>query len=165
MSQPKAAKVTAYLCLGSNVGERAATMATALDLMAEAGVTVRARSSLYETPPWGPVPQGPYLNQVAEVETTLSARDLLALALDTERRLGRDRANEVRFGPRRIDIDILLYGNETIAEPDLEIPHPRLMERAFALVPLTEIAPDIVIAGVKAADALAGLDRSGIVRI
>ena len=155
---------TAYLCLGSNVGDRAATMATALDLMAEAGVTVRARSSLYETPPWGPVPQGPYLNQVAEVQTRLSARDLLALALATERRLGRDRPNEVRFGPRRIDIDILLYANETIAEPDLEIPHPRLMERAFALVPLTEIAPDMVIGGVKAAEALAGLDRSGITR-
>lgn len=155
---------TAYLCLGANLGARAATMDAALERMAQAGVVISARSSFYETPPWGPVPQGPYLNQVAQVETSLSARDLLALALDTERQLGRDRANEVRFGPRRIDIDILLYGNEKVDEPDLEIPHPRLMERAFALVPLTQIAPDIVIGGVRAADALAALDRSGIVR-
>ncbi|MFG1301119.1 2-amino-4-hydroxy-6-hydroxymethyldihydropteridine diphosphokinase [Xanthobacter sp. V3C-3] len=165
MSQPDAAKVTAYLCLGSNVGERAATMDKALDLMAGAGITVMARSAFYETPPWGPVPQGPYLNQVVEVETALPARALLALALDTERQLGRDRPHEVRFGPRRIDIDILLFGTEKVADPDLEIPHPRLLERAFALVPLTEIAPDITVGGVRAADALARLDRSGIVRL
>lgn len=78
--------------------------------------------------------------------------------------LGRDRPNEVRFGPRRIDIDILLFGDETVREEDLEIPHPRLMERAFALVPLTEIAPDIVVGGVRAAEALAKLDQSGITR-
>ncbi|MFG1182233.1 2-amino-4-hydroxy-6-hydroxymethyldihydropteridine diphosphokinase [Xanthobacter versatilis] len=156
---------TAYLCLGSNVGDRAATMGLALGVLARAGLTIGARSSLYETPPWGPIPQGPYLNQVVEIQSPVPPRSLLLLALSVERMLGRDRPHEVRFGPRRIDIDILLFANETIAEPDLEIPHPRLLERAFALVPLTEIAPDIVISGVRAADALAALDKSGIVKV
>lgn len=153
---------TAYLCLGSNVGDREKTMALALATLCRAGLTLRRRSSFYETPPWGPVPQGPYLNQVVEVDSPIGPRSLLALGLEVERMLGRDRPGEVRFGPRRIDIDILLFGNETVREDDLEIPHPRLMERAFALVPLTEIAPDIAIGGIRAADALAGLDRSGI---
>ncbi|MFG1292498.1 2-amino-4-hydroxy-6-hydroxymethyldihydropteridine diphosphokinase [Xanthobacter versatilis] len=156
---------TAYLCLGSNVGDRAATMGLALGVLARAGLTIGARSSLYETPPWGPIPQGPYLNQVVEIQSPVPPRSLLFLALAVERMLGRDRPHEVRFGPRRIDIDILLFANETIAEPDLEIPHPRLLERAFALVPLTEIAPDIVVSGVRAADALAALDKSGIEKV
>ncbi|MEP9352989.1 2-amino-4-hydroxy-6-hydroxymethyldihydropteridine diphosphokinase [Xanthobacter sp. KR7-65] len=155
----------AYLCLGSNVGNRAATMAEALTRLAEAGVAVGARSSLYETPPWGPIPQGPYLNQVVQVDSPLAPHALLELALSVERTLGRDRAREVRFGPRPIDIDILLFGTEKVDLPDLEIPHPRLMERAFALVPLTEIAPDITVSGVRAAEALAGLDRSGIKKV
>ncbi|QRG08526.1 2-amino-4-hydroxy-6-hydroxymethyldihydropteridine diphosphokinase [Xanthobacter dioxanivorans] len=156
---------TAYLCLGSNVGGRAATMGLALGTLARAGLTIRARSSLYETPPWGPIPQGPYLNQVVEVESPVPPRSLLFLALLVERMLGRDRPHEVRFGPRRIDIDILLFGSEKVDAQDLEIPHPRLMERAFALVPLTEIAPEIEVGGVRAKDALAGLDRSGILKV
>ncbi|MFG1345954.1 2-amino-4-hydroxy-6-hydroxymethyldihydropteridine diphosphokinase [Xanthobacter autotrophicus DSM 431] len=155
----------AYLCLGSNVGDRAATMGLALGVLARAGLTIRARSSLYETPPWGPIPQGPYLNQVVEVESPVPARSLLVLALLVEHMLGRYRPNEVRFGPRRIDIDILLFGTQKVQEEDLEIPHPRLLERAFALVPLTEIAPEIRICGVRAADALAGLDQSGIEKV
>nr|WP_238121290.1 MULTISPECIES: 2-amino-4-hydroxy-6-hydroxymethyldihydropteridine diphosphokinase [unclassified Xanthobacter] len=155
-------RTTAYLCLGSNVGDRTATLALALGVLARAGLTIRARSSLYETPPWGPIPQGPYLNQVVEVESPVPARSLLFLSLLVERMLGRDRSREVRFGPRRIDIDILLFGAAQVAEPDLEIPHPRLLERAFALVPLVEIAPAITIGGQSAAAALAGLDRSGI---
>jgi 2-amino-4-hydroxy-6-hydroxymethyldihydropteridine diphosphokinase len=154
----------AYLCLGSNVGDREKTMEQALATLCRAGLTLRRRSSFYETPPWGPVPQGPYLNQVVEVDSPIGPKSLLALGLEVERMLGRDRPNEVRFGPRRIDIDILLFGDETVREEDLEIPHPRLMERAFALVPLTEIAPDIAVGGVRAAEALAKLDRSGIVR-
>ncbi|MFG1480967.1 2-amino-4-hydroxy-6-hydroxymethyldihydropteridine diphosphokinase [Xanthobacter sp. V4C-4] len=156
---------TAYLCLGSNVGDRAATLALALGVLARAGLTIRARSQLYETPPWGPVPQGPYLNQVVEVDSPVDARSLLFLGLLVERMLGRDRSREVRFGPRRIDIDILLFGTDKIDQPDLEIPHPRLMERAFALVPLLEIAPDIRIDGVQAARALAGLDTGDIVAV
>ncbi|MCJ8143782.1 2-amino-4-hydroxy-6-hydroxymethyldihydropteridine diphosphokinase [Ancylobacter sp. A5.8] len=158
-------KRIAYLCLGSNLGDRAGTMAKAVGLIARIGLKIIARSSLYETPPWGPVPQGPYLNLVVAVETELSARELLNMALGVEHAFGRDRTREVRFGPRTIDIDILLYGDEVIAEPDLEIPHPRMMERAFALIPLSELAPDLVIGGVKVTDALAGLDRSGIVKL
>lgn len=153
---------TAYLCLGSNVGDRAETLGLAIGVLARAGLTIRARSSLYETPPWGPIPQGPYLNQVVEVESPVNARSLLFLGLLVELMLGRNRAREVRFGPRRIDIDILLFGQQAIAEPDLEIPHPRMLERAFALVPLVEIAPELVIQGTRAADALARLDATDI---
>jgi len=152
----------AYLCLGSNVGDRAATLRLATGVLARAGLTIGARSQLYETPPWGPIPQGPYLNQVVEVQSPVGARSLLALGLMVERMLGRDRSREVRFGPRRIDIDILLFGAAKLDEPDLEIPHPRLLERAFALVPLVEIAPDITIGGVRAAEALGKLDAGGI---
>ena len=158
-------KRIAYLCLGSNLGDRAATMAKAVGLVARTGMTILKRSSLYETPPWGPVPQGPYLNLVVAIETELSARELLNMLLGVEHAFGRDRTREVRFGPRTIDIDILLFGDERIDEPDLEIPHPRMMERAFALLPLAEIAPDLVIAGVAIRDALAGLDTTGIVRV
>ncbi|WP_234049969.1 MULTISPECIES: 2-amino-4-hydroxy-6-hydroxymethyldihydropteridine diphosphokinase [unclassified Xanthobacter] len=153
---------TAYLCLGSNVGDRAGTLGLAIGVLARAGLTIRARSSLYETPPWGPIPQGPYLNQVVEVESPVNARSLLFLGLLVELMLGRNRAREVRFGPRRIDIDILLFGQQAIAEPDLEIPHPRMLERAFALVPLVEIAPELIIQGTRAADALARLDATDI---
>jgi 2-amino-4-hydroxy-6-hydroxymethyldihydropteridine diphosphokinase len=158
-------KRVAYLCLGSNLGDRAGTMAKAVGLIARIGLKIIARSSLYETPPWGPVPQGPYLNLVVAVETDLSPRELLNMLLGVEHAFGRDRTREVRFGPRTIDIDILLYGEETVAEPDLEIPHPRMMERAFALVPLSEIAPDLVVGGVPIRDALARLDVSGIEKV
>ena len=158
-------KRIAYLCLGSNMGDRAGTMAKAVGLIARTGLKIVGRSSLYETPPWGPVPQGPYLNLVVSVETELSARELLNMLLGVEHAFGRDRTREVRFGPRTIDIDILLYGDEVIDEPDLEIPHPRMMERAFALIPLIELAPWLSVGGVKLRDALAGLDQSGIEKV
>lgn len=161
----KVEKRVAYLCLGSNLGDRAGTMAKAVGLIARTGLRIIARSSLYETPPWGPVPQGPYLNIVVAVETELSARELLNMLLGVEHAFGRDRTREVRFGPRTIDIDILLYGDEVIAEPDLEIPHPRMMERAFALIPLAELAPDLAVGGVFVRAALEKLDRSGIVKV
>lgn len=154
----------AYLCLGSNVGDRAGTMAAALERLAGAGVTIAARSSLYETPPWGPVPQGPYLNQVVEVSSPLGPHDLLALALSVERELGRDRSREVRYGPRRIDIDILWMDGHVLDEEDLQIPHPRILERAFVLVPLSEIAPELKISGMAVADAVKRLDTSDITR-
>jgi len=135
--------------------------AALLALEAE-GLVVEARSALYETPPWGPITQGPYLNQVVAVACPFGPQRLLEIALRVERQLGRDRSREVRFGPRRIDIDILLFGAVEIDEPGLVLPHPRLLGRAFALVPLVEIAPDIIVSGMRAADALAGLDGSGI---
>lgn len=155
----------AFLCLGGNSGAPETTLPRALELLAAAGLRVGARSALYRTPPWGPVPQPDYVNQVVEVFPEGTPEALLDLALDVERRLGRDRTREERFGPRVIDIDILLFGDTTRTGPDLVLPHPRLLERAFALVPLLEIAPDTAVNGVCARDALDALDQSGIVRL
>lgn len=152
----------AYLCLGGNVGDVAAALGEARRRLEAGGLAIAAQSPLYRTPPWGPVPQPPYLNQVIAVDGAPSAQALLTLALDVERQLGRDRTREERFGPRTMDIDLLTFGEEVVREPDLELPHPRLLERAFALVPLLDIAPDIVIGGVRARAALDQLDRSGI---
>lgn len=155
----------AFLCLGGNVGDARATLALARALLARAGLSLVRQSSLYRTPPWGPVPQDDYLNQVIEVSSPVGALSLLHLALLVERMLGRDRSREARYGPRPIDIDILAFGTERHATPALELPHPRLMERAFALVPLVEIAPHLRIEGVAVKDALARLDQAGIVRL
>lgn len=134
----------AYLGLGSNLGNRAARFREALDrLAADGGIVVRRTSCLYETEPVGVGDQPPYLNAVAEVETTLPARRLLETCLATEAAMGRVR--ETRWGPRPIDLDLLLYGELSLDEPGLSIPHPRLAERAFALVPLSELAPNAVL--------------------
>ncbi|MEW6257775.1 MAG: 2-amino-4-hydroxy-6-hydroxymethyldihydropteridine diphosphokinase, partial [Pseudomonadota bacterium] len=140
----------AYLCLGGNSGTPTRTLPEALRLLAREDLAIGVQSPMYRTPPWGPIPQPDYVNQVVEVETQRTAEDLLALALDVERRLGRDRAREDRYGPRPIDIDILIFGQERRSGPDLILPHPRLLERAFALVPLLDIAPDIEIDGILA---------------
>jgi 2-amino-4-hydroxy-6-hydroxymethyldihydropteridine diphosphokinase len=153
-----------YLGLGSNLGDRADHLARGVEALASYDIRPVARSAVYETEPWGPVPQGRYLNQVVRADTALPPRSVLAAALAIERSLGRDRRHETRFGPRTLDIDILAYDDLTIREPDLEIPHPRLLERAFMLVPLADIAPDLVLNGVRVRDALARLDRSGIAR-
>lgn len=155
----------AYLCLGGNWGTPQETLARAVALLEAGGLRIGARSAFYRTPPWGPVPQPDYVNQVVEVFADGTPAALLALALDVERRLGRDRAQEERYGPRRIDIDLLVFGDETQSGPDLVLPHPRLLERAFALVPLLEIAPDLQVSGVSVRDALAPLDRTGITRL
>ena len=156
----------AFLGLGGNLGDRAATLAAAIDdLRAAVGVRVTRISSLYETPPWGPVPQGPYLNACVAIETTLSARALLDLCLAIEKRHGRERL--VRWGPRTLDIDLLLYGTATIDEPGLIVPHPRMAERAFVLVPLAEIAPDLTIGGTAIAtllDRLPAAERQDVRR-
>ncbi len=127
------------------------------------GVTVLRVSSLYETPPWGPVPQGPYLNACVAIETRLSPRALLELCLAIERAHGRER--RVRWGPRTLDIDVLAYAGRTVEEPDLHIPHPRLTERAFVLVPLAEIAPGLVIGGRTVADWRAAVGAEGVERL
>jgi 2-amino-4-hydroxy-6-hydroxymethyldihydropteridine diphosphokinase len=148
----------AYLGLGSNLGDRAQTLASAIAaLRATPGIVVLAESSVRETAPWGPVPQPHYLNAVASVETELAPPLLLRRLLEIEQALGRDRANEVRFGPRTLDLDILLFGDDVIAEPGLEIPHPRIAERAFVLEPLVELDPGLVIPGEGSAQDL--LDR------
>jgi len=153
-----------FVALGSNLGDRERSLSRARDALSHEIVAIEAASSIYETEPWGPVAQGRYLNQVVGGETALSPHGLLAKLLEIERSLGRDRAREERYGPRVIDLDILLYGDRAVHEPDLEIPHPRLLERAFVLVPLLEIAPDVAVNGVPVANALSRLDRSGVVR-
>lgn len=132
-----------FLSLGSNVGDRRGYLEEALARLEAEAIHVVRTSSVYETAPWGPVPQGPFLNLVAEVRTTLEPRALLACAQRVEAALGR--ARQVRWGPRTVDVDVLLYGDRVVCEPDLEIPHPRLRQRAFVLVPLFEVAPDLVL--------------------
>ena len=134
----------AYVGLGSNLGEREATLWKALEgLGATQGIEVLAVSSFRETDPVGVVDQPRFVNAAAALETSLSPRELLERLLDVERSLGRDRAVEERWGPRTLDLDLLLYGGESIDEPGLEVPHPRLTERAFVLEPLLELDPDL----------------------
>jgi 2-amino-4-hydroxy-6-hydroxymethyldihydropteridine diphosphokinase len=132
-----------YLGLGSNLGDRAAQLAAALAALEQAGVAVRRRSPLYETRPVGVVDQPPFLNAVAEADTSLAPLVLLAEVKAIERALGR--VPGPRWGPRAIDIDILLYGDAHVAcrEPWLEIPHPGLWDRQFVLVPLADLRPDL----------------------
>lgn len=138
----------AYLGLGGNVGDVAASMRSALKrLDAHPQCRVTAVSRVFRTPPWGPVAQDWYLNACVRIETGLDAPELLALALDTERALGRVR--ETRWGPRTLDIDILLYGDTSVSLENLTIPHPRMAERAFVMVPLADIAPDVMLDGVS----------------
>lgn len=153
-----------FLGLGGNLGDPAAAMAAALRIVdADAGTSVVAASSLYRTPPWGKTDQPDFVNAVAELRTGHRPRALLALCLDAERSLKRERRE--RWGPRIIDIDILLYGERAVHEAGLDIPHPRMLDRAFVLAPLAEIAPDLKIAGKAVSERLAALDRTGIVRL
>jgi 2-amino-4-hydroxy-6-hydroxymethyldihydropteridine diphosphokinase len=156
----------ALLAFGGNVGDARATLDAAVGLMCdETTVRLLARSSDYRTPPWGVEDQPPFINLCIQAATPLSPRALLDRALGVERVLGRDRQREQRWGPRPIDIDLLAYDDVTIEEPDLILPHPRLFERAFVLVPLAEIVPDRQIAGRRVRDALASVDTAGIERL
>lgn len=133
-----------FVALGSNLGDRRAQLAAALAaLRATAGVRVLAVSDWVETAPvGGPPGQGPYLNGVVELETTLEPRALLQRLLQIERVAGRVRAEGVRDGPRTLDLDLLLHGERRIDEPDLTVPHPRMEERVFVLQPLAQLAPE-----------------------
>jgi 2-amino-4-hydroxy-6-hydroxymethyldihydropteridine diphosphokinase len=134
---------TAYLALGSNLGDRLSTLQRAVDLLdAKPGIAVRRSSRVYETEPVGP-PQPDYLNAVIEVRTDLGPRELLEACLDVEAELGRVRGE--RWGPRTLDVDVLAYEDRAMDEPDLVVPHPRMHERAFVLVPLLELDPDPVL--------------------
>jgi len=133
--------VTVYLCLGSNMGDRKENIEKAMEYLSQK-LRVTEKSSVYDTEPVGNPEQPHFLNMVCQLKTMLKAADLLVLAKGIERKLGRmpGRANS----PRPIDIDILFYGDEILNTPDLTIPHPRLTQRAFVLVPLAEIAPALV---------------------
>ncbi|WP_457150767.1 2-amino-4-hydroxy-6-hydroxymethyldihydropteridine diphosphokinase [Mesorhizobium sp. P5_C1] len=155
---------TVYLSLGGNLGDPAKSMGAALRMLdADADTRVTGVSSLYRTPPWGKLDQPDFLNAAAEISTGLVPRALLDLCLDAERRLKRVR--EERWGPRLIDIDILVFGDCVIHETGLEVPHPRMLERAFVLAPLAEIAPGLVVGGRSVADRLVAVDTSGIERL
>lgn len=158
MSGP-VATVTAIVGLGGNEGDAIAVLRAALvglDLLP--GTRLLRASPLYRTPPWGLTDQPDFVNAAAALETTLAPRELLDRLLAVERAFGRIRAPDGsdRWGPRRLDLDVLLYGESVIDVPGLRVPHPRLHERAFALVPLLDVAPDAVIPGIgPARDALA----------
>ncbi|HEV8249852.1 MAG TPA: 2-amino-4-hydroxy-6-hydroxymethyldihydropteridine diphosphokinase [Gaiellaceae bacterium] len=138
---------TAYVGLGANLGDRRATIERAVELLAAVPqVEVLGTSSLRETDPVGFEDQPRFLNGAVAVETALGARELLDVLLDVERRLGRTRHGP-RFGPRTIDLDLLVYGDAELDEPGLTVPHPRLHERRFTLEPLAELAPDLVVPG------------------
>ena len=138
----------AFVGIGSNLGDRERQIREALDLLArEPEIDVVAVSALRETEPVGYLDQPRFLNGAAALETELSARELLARLLEIERRLGRVRGEGPRFGPRTIDLDLLLYGDQSIDEPGLQIPHPRLAERRFVLEPLAELEPSLEVPG------------------
>ncbi|MBV8563801.1 MAG: 2-amino-4-hydroxy-6-hydroxymethyldihydropteridine diphosphokinase [Actinobacteria bacterium] len=144
-----------FVGLGSNLGDREATIRAAVAALGdEAGVEVVAVSTLRETDPVGYVDQPPFLNGVAELETELPARDLLERLLAVERRFGRVREGIPAQGPRTLDLDLLLYGDDEFDEPGLTVPHPRLHERRFVLEPLAELAPGLVVPGRGRVDAL-----------
>jgi 2-amino-4-hydroxy-6-hydroxymethyldihydropteridine diphosphokinase len=137
--------IRAYVGLGSNLGDREATLLRALELLAaEPRLAVVAVSVFRDTEPVGYVEQPRFLNGVAAVDTELSARELLDRLLGVERSLGRRRSGP-RFGPRTVDLDLLLYGDATIEEPGLSVPHPRLDDRRFVLEPLAELDPSLTL--------------------
>src|SRR5438445_9193919 len=154
------------IALGGNVGDVRATFPKAISSIC--GMTqgaLLARSSDYATPPWGDEQQARFVNACIEIETSLDPYALLFTLHMIEKKFGRDRANETRWGPRTLDLDLLAYDDVRIDKPELTLPHARLFERAFVLVPLAEIASGRVIAGRRVKDALAGLSTDGIERL
>lgn len=156
----------ALLSLGSNIGNRDANLADAITRLAShPHVSLLKRSSTYCTAPVGPVAQDDFYNLAILIETDLDPDALMQLCLDTEAAMGRDRKNAIRWGPRLIDIDVILFENLKIKSDHIELPHPRFRERAFVLVPMAEIAPDWIVDGERLDALAAKLDQSGIRKI
>jgi 2-amino-4-hydroxy-6-hydroxymethyldihydropteridine diphosphokinase len=154
------------IALGGNVGDVRATFGKAIATicgMAQAALV--ARSSDYATPPWGDEDQPPFINACIEIDTALDPHALLFVLHKVEQKFGRDRPRERRWGPRTLDLDMIAYDDMSIDKVELTLPHPRLFERAFVLVPLAEIAPDRLIRGRRIKDALADLSVDGIERL
>jgi 2-amino-4-hydroxy-6-hydroxymethyldihydropteridine diphosphokinase len=155
--------IAATLGLGGNLGDPVAAFAAALSrLGADASIELKAVSSVWRTAPWGKLDQPEFRNMAVLIETSLPPEELLGLCLDIERQSGRERRE--RWGPRTLDIDILTYGGETIDRPGLQVPHPRIAERAFVLAPLAEIAPAIMIGYQKVAALLAAIASQDVSR-
>jgi len=156
--------VRAFIGLGSNLGDPEATLAEAIFALDELPQTsVRAQSAMYSTPAWGRTDQPDFVNAVVELQTRLIPEVLLQQLLQLERRFGRVRQEGERWGPRELDLDLLVHGDVVLDEPGLHLPHPRIRERAFVLVPLAEIAPALEVPGMgRVADLLAVVASDGI---
>lgn len=154
------------IALGGNVGDVRATFGKAIAHICgmTQGVLI-ARSSDYATPPWGDEDQDPFINACVEIETSLDPHALLFVMQKVEQKFGRTRNQERQWGPRTLDLDMIAYDDVSLQKPDLTLPHPRLFERAFVLVPLAEIAPDRVISGIRVRDGLASVSTQGIERL
>jgi 2-amino-4-hydroxy-6-hydroxymethyldihydropteridine diphosphokinase len=156
----------ALIALGGNVGDVRATFQKAIaNICGMTQGVLLARSSDYATPPWGEVRQERFINACIEIDTSLDPHALLFVLHKIEAKFGRDRTKEKRSGPRTLDLDLIAYDDVTMQKPELTLPHPRLFERAFVLVPLAEISPDRVIAGRSVASVLAELSCEGIERL
>jgi 2-amino-4-hydroxy-6-hydroxymethyldihydropteridine diphosphokinase len=156
----------AIIALGGNVGDVRATFGKAIaNICGMAQAALLARSSDYATPPWGEADQPRFFNACIEIDTGLDPHALLFVLHKVEQKFGRNRAKEQRWGPRALDLDLIAYDDVRIDKPELTLPHPRLFERAFVLVPLAEIVPDRLIAGRRVRDALAALSTEGIERL
>ena len=154
------------IALGGNVGDVRTTFQKAIsNICGMTQAALLARSSDYSTPPWGDEAQEPFINATIRIDTDLDPHALLFTLHKIEARFGRDRANERRWGPRTLDLDLIAYDDVSIQKPELTLPHPRLFERAFVLVPLAEIVPDRLIAGRSITAALAQLPTAGIERL
>ncbi|MBO4221312.1 MULTISPECIES: 2-amino-4-hydroxy-6-hydroxymethyldihydropteridine diphosphokinase [Bradyrhizobium] len=157
---------SALIALGGNLGDVRTTFNKAIpQICGMTQAALVARSADYATRPWGDEQQPDFVNACIEIETSLDPHALLFCLQKVETKFGRDRSPERRFGPRTLDLDLIAYDDVRIDRPELTLPHPRLFERAFVLVPLAEIAPDRVIAGRTIKDALAAVSTDGIVRL
>ena len=154
------------IALGGNVGDVRATFAKAIaHVCGMAQAALIARSADYATPPWGDEEQAPFINACVEIETDLDPHALLFVLQKVEQKFGRTRDKERRWGPRTLDLDMIAYDDISLQKPDLTLPHPRLFERAFVLVPLAEIAPDRVISGIRVRDGLSSVSTQGFERL
>jgi 2-amino-4-hydroxy-6-hydroxymethyldihydropteridine diphosphokinase len=157
---------SAIIALGGNVGDVRATFRQAIsDICGTAQAKLLARSSDYSTPPWGDEDQALFVNACIAIETNLAPQALLSVLQKVEQKFGRTRTKARRWGPRTLDLDLIAYDDVSLQTPELTLPHPRLFERAFVLVPLTEIAPDRMIGGIRVRDGLAGASTQGIERL
>jgi 2-amino-4-hydroxy-6-hydroxymethyldihydropteridine diphosphokinase len=156
----------ALIALGGNVGDVRATFRKAIaNICGMTQAALLARSSDYATPPWGDGQQATFVNACIEIDTSLDPHALLFTLQKIETKFGRDRTQERRWGPRTLDLDLIAYDDVSMQKPELTLPHPRLFERAFVLMPLAEIAPSRMIAGRSVASALAQLSTEGIERL
>ena len=154
------------IALGGNVGDVRATFRKAIaNICGMTQAALLTQSSDYSTPPWGNLAQPSFINACIEIETSLDPHALLFTLHKIEKKFGRDRTVEQHWGPRTLDLDLIAYDDVKIDQPELTLPHPRLFERAFVLVPLAEIVPDRIIAGRNVRTALAELSTDGIQRL